>query len=187
MITPSKVPPGVLLMQDLCSRFPDRCDELLAYEIARRERELDVYRTTYRLIDFHLWTLFRTAFFSGLTVFSLAWAVGWLSYAAHWVLQVRQAAESAGLSRSLAYLPIDLAPVLPSSTSTSSVVLNTLTRLPVIDWHQAAWLALTVMTIVVFVRLFSTYTSWHQARAMKRAIRALEEELEIWRSWRKEG
>lgn len=170
-------PPGLLAVRDLIDRHPDSREEILTYEIRRRERELLLFRSSRKLLQVHVWGAVKTMLAVGLSVFVFAWTVGAFAGLAQWVRHAQQTSVSVPIPFAKE-VKWDVGALIPTST-----VLAAAAHLPLWDLRDAGMFAIAAILIVLIEKCIIAFMTWRQTRQMNEAEKDLEKELEALDSW----
>ena len=174
---PKIIPPGLLSIHDLLTRFPEERKALLTNEIRRREEERTLFFGTKRLMSFHVWQALKTVLVIGLPVFLLVGTVGELARLAQWIQQAQQYSLAIPLPWESG-ARWDVGKMIPTSTA-----LTYASQLPLWNLrHASAW-ALVVMAGVFVERIVLGYLTWRQTRLLQDAGKEREEEIQILEKW----
>ncbi len=171
------VPPGLVMVADLVARIPERAEDVLASELARRERERTMTHETRSLLSWHPINTTRTVLLFGLHGFVLAWALGWLAALGHAYSQLKTASIAIPLPL-VQDLAFDLGNIVPTSTA-----LSVASRLPPIDFRAAIGVGLVIAFIVAMERAIIAAFQWKKARMLRLAEAELQNEIDTLKSW----
>lgn len=171
------VPPGLVIVADLVARIPERANDVIASELARRERERTMTRETRSLLSWHPINTTRVVLLFGLHGFVLAWALGWLAALGHAYAQLKTASIAIPLPL-LQDLAVNLGTFVPTSTA-----LSVASRLPPIDFRDAIGVGIAIALIVAVERGIIAAFQWKKARLLRTAEDELQAEIEILKSW----
>lgn len=171
------VPAGLVIVADLVARIPERGQEVIASEIARRERERTMTRETRSLLSWHPINTTRTVLLFGLHGFVLAWALGWLAALGHAYAQLKTSSIAIPLPL-VQDLAFNIGTIVPTSTA-----LSVASRLPPIDFRDAIGVGIAIAFVVAVERGIIAAFQWKKARLLRAAEDELQAEIETLKSW----
>ncbi|MEN9558727.1 MAG: hypothetical protein RL141_1096 [Candidatus Parcubacteria bacterium] len=171
------VPPGLVMVADLIARIPERAQEVIASELAKREREQTVAHETRNLLSWHPINTTRMVLLFGFHGFVLAWALGWLGAIgqAYAHLKVTTIAVPLPLVQDLSF---NLGTLVPTST-----VLSVASHLPTLDFRDALGIGIGIAIVVALERGIIAAFQWKKSRLLRAAEMELEKEMELLRGW----
>jgi hypothetical protein len=175
----TQTPVGLLLVQDVLTRVGKRRQEVIEYEITRRESERLMYRNMLGLNRFHLWSVVRSTAVAGVIVFLLAFMVGGIANLAQMLERLQKNGISLPSVLGATLPPIDVHAYIPQTA-----FLTYATHLPLWGAFDALRLALIIMIALLAWRAWRGFRVWKQSKLYYRMLEELEEELGALREWK---
>lgn len=169
--------PGLLMVADLIARIPERKADLVAYEIARRERERALLYEARQRLSWHPVRTIKTLLFYGINGFVLAWAAGLLAILGR-SYNTLKAAEFAVPVPFFHDAVLALGQAIPTSTT-----LIAASRLPAFSFWDAVLIGLAVAATVMLMKLVASFLHRDRLRQLASATAELERELEALKRW----
>jgi hypothetical protein len=171
------VPPGLLIVADVIARLPERKQDLLAYELKRRERELVMLRDTHQRLSWHPVQTLKSVILYGINAFVLAWSAGLLSSVGR---------SYASLKSSHVDVPIPFAqdfginfgPFVPTSTP-----LLVAAQLPSVTLEEAIMFGLTIALAIILMRVIIVVIRWRKMHELHEQEIELVHEIDVLREW----
>lgn len=170
-------PVGLIAVARLIAETPDRRDDILAYEIRQRERELLVTRETRHALSWHPFHTTKVVLAVGVGVFVIVWLMSQLRAVAEWYTRARAATLTLPL---IGDRTIDLGSHVPTSTA-----FDLMGRLPQWGLVESFWIAVGLMLVIVIERLVFAAFQWKHVQALVSAETELAEEVTTLRAWQK--
>ncbi|MBD3251770.1 hypothetical protein GF380_04975 [Candidatus Uhrbacteria bacterium] len=178
--TPGKkdVSPGLILTAELVERMPTRGEEIVRYEIGRRERDRVLMSQTKNLMSWHPWNTVRLLLLSGVGAFALAWLLSLIVE----IAKLYNAAINV-LQIDVPFLDtqvFDLREALPSQA------FGFIQRLPDFGAVEAIYFGLLVMFAIAVIKGLFILFYWNQIKLLIQADQEIDAELETLNAWLKE-
>lgn len=172
-------PVGLIAVSRLIAETPERRDDILAYEIRRRERELLITRETRHALSWHPFHTTKVVFAVGGGVFVIVWLMSQLRAVAEWYTRARAATLTIPLPL-IGDRTIDLGSHVPTSTA-----FDLMGRLPQWGLLESFWIAVGLMLVIVLERIIFAAFQWKHVQALASAETELAEEIATLRAWQK--
>jgi hypothetical protein len=166
------VPPGLLMVADLIARVPERKEELLAYELRKRERELQVVRETRHLLSWHPLHTTKVVLIYGIIAFSIATLIGSIASLGQWFVRLQSSNVPISIPM-VGSIPFDIGSYVPSSTTLSSLAL-----LPNISLLNSTYFGIAVALLVLIEKVVFIIIQYGKAEVLRNAEKELNEEME---------
>lgn len=171
------VPPGLLMIADIIVRIPERRDDLLAYELKQREREIALIVEAHHQQSWHPIKTLKSVLLYGVNAFVLAWSAGFIasvgrSYASLKTSQLGIPVPFLGNT------PLNIGSLVPTSTPLSIAA-----QLPLITPQQAFFIGAAVGLAAVVMRVLVVAFRWKRLRALREQQAELKKEMHILQTW----
>jgi hypothetical protein len=164
------VPPGLLMVADLIVRLPERKEELLAYELRKRERDQQIARETLHLLSWHPLHTTKVVLVYGITAFSIASLVGSIASLGQWFVHLQASKVPLSIPM-VGSIPINIGSLVPTSTALSSIA-----DLPVVSLRDSMYFGIAVALLVLIEKVIFIVIQHGKAQVLRRALEELDVE-----------